>query len=496
MEFDKEYLCLEQNTCVFSKSIDFDQDYQEVLAQYCDDILRVIKCTSKSVVTSVDYNFNEIKIYGKTLINVTYFNENSVLSYVDFEEEFSKSISIDKLSENAVVWANCCDKYTNFRVINQRRVDIHTSFTIFVKAYDKVTCPSVKACDNSKLKKSVIKSSDLLTTQISKCEFEEQFSIPSDSEPIKRIVGYSGFVTHNETKTIKDKALVKATVTINVLYTQDCDEDLISKCEYSFEISKIIDIPGLCDGDVVISNLCLSNVYLKSKNGANDCLNLIDVIGDVAINISVIREKEITIVADGYVVNKNTNCTYSDFKCYCNSKHLCDTATRTITVSCNDDIIELLDLSLDIGDVAFKNNKFTAKILSCAFYKTDENTLASCSCSNDVDIIECDRNSVIASVNIQCFDYVLRENGSIDVRITLKYNAYFYDEANKQVLSEIDVDESNVNYPALTIYFGKKNESVWNIAKSFCSDMDMIIKENALDSDVLNTNKILLIPGI
>lgn len=496
MEFDKEYLCLEHNTCVFSKNIDFDEDFQEVLPQYCDDILRVIKCSSKSIITSTDSNNNEVKIYGKIIINLTYLNENSELSYVDFEEEFSKSFNIDKLGDNAIVWANCCDKYTSFRVINQRRIDIHASFNICIKAYNKITCPSVKKCDKSKLRESVVKLSDVMCTQISKCEFEEQFSIPTDSNPIKRIVGYSGFVTLNETKIIKDKSLVKATVTMYVLYTQDCDDEIISKCEHTFDISKIVDIPGLCDSDVVITNLSLSNVYLKSKSGANDCLNCIDVIGDVNINMTVIREKEINIVSDGYVINKNTKCTYSDFKCYSNATRQCDTVTKTITLSCNDDIIELLDLSLDVGDVVYKNNTLCAKILSNIFYKTDEGALTSCSNSNDVDIVENSLNCVISSVNIQCFDYVLRENNSIDVRITLKYDAYFYDETNKQVLSEIDVDDTEVDYPALTIYFGKKNESVWNIAKSFCSDMDMIIKENSLDSDVLNTNKILIIPGV
>jgi hypothetical protein len=71
-----------------------------------------------------------------------------------------------------------------------------------------------------------------------------------------------------------------------------------------------------------------------------------------------------------------------------------------------------------------------------------------------------------------------------------------FGESTVNVLTEIEADDEMINYPALTVYFGKKDETVWNIAKNFSSDIDMIKQENDIQNDVLDSNKILIIPGI
>ena len=56
------------------------------------------------------------------------------------------------------------------------------------------------------------------------------------------------------------------------------------------------------------------------------------------------------------------------------------------------------------------------------------------------------------------------------------------------------LDDSNT--PQLTLYFAKKNESVWDIAKSFLTDSKLIIDENELTSDIIDTRRVLLVPGM
>ena len=125
MDIQKEFAALSRGCKVFSKTVDVEGDYQESLPAFLDDIYRVVKCTSHSFVTSADISFNELKVFGKTEICVTYYNENSCLCYADFEEEFTKSFTLDNVSQDAVIRACASDKYTSFRVINQRRIDIH-----------------------------------------------------------------------------------------------------------------------------------------------------------------------------------------------------------------------------------------------------------------------------------------------------------------------------------------------------------------------------------
>ena len=50
--------------------------------------------------------------------------------------------------------------------------------------------------------------------------------------------------------------------------------------------------------------------------------------------------------------------------------------------------------------------------------------------------------------------------------------------------------------PALAVYFADKNEKLWDIAKTFRTSIELIKRENELDSDVLDTKRVLLIPGM
>ena len=61
------------------------------------------------------------------------------------------------------------------------------------------------------------------------------------------------------------------------------------------------------------------------------------------------------------------------------------------------------------------------------------------------------------------------------------------------ILSDICPDEKK-EASTMTVYFAKANESVWDIAKSFSSDIDMIISENSLNGDTLDADKVLIIP--
>ena len=65
---------------------------------------------------------------------------------------------------------------------------------------------------------------------------------------------------------------------------------------------------------------------------------------------------------------------------------------------------------------------------------------------------------------------------------------------NISVLTDVNETERISNTPSLTVYFGKAEESVWNIAKRFSSDENLIIEENALTSDILDADRVLIIP--
>lgn len=496
MDIEKEYSCLEKNNLMYHKQIDCDFDCQETLQQYSDDILRVVKCESHSQIISYRIDSNGIEIDGKTEICITYYNDKNEICYTDFDTEFTKKVNISHLSDNAFACVIPVTKYNNYRLVNQRRIDVHISLCLDISVYDSSKCPCITSCANSKLKIEQIDSADIFDSSISKIEFDEEFSISSASSPIKRIISDNTNIFLDDCKIIKDKMLIKLSVNICVLYTTDESIEDIQKAEHTFQLSKIIDVSGLNDNDIIIPNIQLSSVFLKAKNTTASSLNEIEVYGEIALYSVYIHKDKKHIVTDGYVIGHNTNCDYSQYNCITDFEHLSDTVNDSIRFKFNTEFKEVFDISVTPNSFSCHHGKLTIHLVAKALCRSLDGAMCYISSESECIIDTKDYDSIIASGFIQSLDYNIESGNEINVRLSLQLKAFLFKEKTINVLCEIDTDEKLIDCPALTLYFGKKDESLWDIAKRFSSDIELIEKENALSSNVLDTNRVLVIPGV
>lgn len=495
MDIEKDYACLERNKIVYHKIIDCDEDYQETLQQYSDDIFRVVKCESKSSIISVNIETDKVIINGKTDVYLTYYNENSQLCYADFDRDFCKKISIDNLSSNAFVSVVPRDRYTNFRVVNQRRIDVHISLGLDTIVFDKYSVPCLSSCEKAKLKVENIDTYNFSFANYSKIEFDEDFEVSVNSKSINKIISHTSNVSLKEYKIIKDKVLIKVELSILAIYTTE-DDECIEKVAHSFSLSKIVDVTGIDEEDVLIPNISVGSLYLKSKNINSDSINTIEAYGDICVYNVFIKKEKKSVITDGYVMSKKSSCSYSNCAMISKSKHIKDNISDNISFTFNTEFSEIIDLSISINNVYLISNKLNVKLLAKAFCKSSDGGYCFITSENTL-YISCDEyKNHISGISIESFDFNIESKNSISTRLNLLCNSFLYNESNVSILSDLQEHDESIHYPAMTLYFGKRNESIWQIAKQFSSDIDNIMTENDLTNDVLETNKLLYIPGM
>lgn len=495
MELEKEYSCLERNGIVYHKTIDCDEDYQETIQQYCDDLFRIIKVDSICSLNSVRFDNGCLQIDCKISTSLTYQNELNELCYADFENQIVKKINIDNISESAFVRVLPQEKYTNYRIVNQRRIDFHISFCLDITVFDKLSCPCISSCNNSRLRNQSIKMANIFNAGISKLDFDEEFSVSSSSSSIKRVISRSYTVNVKECKIIKDKALIKLDVSLCVMYSTDEKNECIEKTEHTFSLNKIIDSSGIDENDIIISNVYISNLYIKAKSSSHDALNVIEAYGDISISSLFIKEFDASIITDGYVLGKKTECKYNPYE-YISCGELLNTYHKDRAVfSFNTSIKNVYDFSIKVANVSCYANKINIKLCSNAIIVDEDNCI--CSVSSEYDMsVDCKYNKAFVSAFINSFDYNIENENKICANVSIKIDAYLYNESTANVLCEIEALDTVVEYPALTVYFGRQSDSVWDIAKRFSSDANTIMIENELSSEILSTNKLLIIPSV
>ncbi len=494
MELEKKYSCLSKNRLVTNRSINIDKNYQETLEAYLEDLHRVIRCDCHSYATSCEIVDNTAIVEGKSEICLTYTNEDGELLYTEFVEDFTEKTALDSLSEYAFAVANICDKYTNFRVINQRRIDIHISFCLGLKVYDKVSCPCVDECNGSRLNSYSVKEQNVENYLIRKIEIDEELTLSDTSNGIKRVFCYDINSCVSDCKAIKDKVFIKAKIDAKVLYT---DNDNKPQCAcYSFDVSKICDISGVNETSKCFVKINQGSIFVKAKSTEDKTGGKIEIYGDVYACITVVNEIESRIVTDGYIVGRKVQNNYSTYICSEKCDDLRLQKNVKFSVKVNSEIKRVLDASLKINECTYKNKKIITQ-MSCRLIYVNSN--GETECFEEIKELEC----VVESEDMLCvvgeiksYDYNIVNDCAVDISLNYELSTCVTASREIKVLSDISCDDTPVKSPALTLYFAKAGEKLWDIAKSFSSDTELIKKENEISTDMLDTNKVIIIPGL
>lgn len=476
---------IKEKCCIFSKSIDADFDYQENLQSYNDDVLKIIRCSINNFVVNSVFQNGVVTVHGKSKIFLTYISESSAcLSCAEFEEDFEKNISVDTDEQEIFTDIFVCNKYCNYRIINQRRVDIHNSFQINICAYAQSGAQMLDDCDDVMIDKQSVSYISRVGSAYVKSDFEDETSVSDGA--VKKVINVFANTNCREVKLIDDKMLVKTDICFSVLYTVDADKEEIRRCEKNTEVSTIIDIPGIKESDIPIVKAKVGNLFYKVKADENNELTVIELMGDVNFDCVVYRQCSVNIPDDCYSLKCNTENVLSQIELSTDYELRKESCNETLVFEFESvNIKQVLDLSLCFSDAnTIEMGAFVYDANGELQYITDRKKIDSI------------KGSQIQAY-ITSFDFVIKSESVIEVRVVIAYISLDFNRKKFTVLSDVEMKgESNFESPALVIYFADKNERLWDIAKTFKTSVELIKKENEITKDFCETSRILIIPGV
>ena len=291
--------------------------------------------------------------------------------------------------------------------------------------------------------------------------------------------------------------LVKLRVDASVLYENE--EGTVEKSIHSFSVSKIIDVNDSGEEDNAFVKATISSVYVKAKADVSNRLCDIEMVGRITFNYSLFTTIKDEFVVDTYIPNYDTDVITDNVSLKSNPIYFYDDKTAELNFDIEKDIIEILDLKLDIVDCNIENSKMSISIKLSFLYYDDSSQLSFYEGSSDY-VLELNDNEMsgVGSANLFSFDYVIKNANTISLRINFEYSAYLFKPENLNYITDISsaTERENADLPQLTLYFANKNEDVWEIAKKFSTDMSLIMEENDLTSQIIDCQRVLLVPGM
>jgi hypothetical protein len=92
----------------------------------------------------------------------------------------------------------------------------------------------------------------------------------------------------------------------------------------------------------------------------------------------------------------------------------------------------------------------------------------------------------------------MNSNKEVSIKADLTLGGRYYESKLITALNEISIDETSKKVRdgdySIKLYYGIKDEDIWDIAKKYSTSAESVIEENNLDGRILQNDGMILIP--
>ena len=509
MEFNQENRTFSTPVTVLDTVAEQLADVDLTLPDYCPDIEKILKCTLTPKIQSKSLSGGQLQIDGTCVVNVMYVESiKKTIRCCEQSVNFSQSFSVKETPDNPVIITKTKSEYINCRALSPRRLVMHGAFSLYakVKSSSKTSIYSSKNPGIESLKKKV-SCADLKSLCQEQFNICEEVSV-ADKPAIESILRSAVDVSLTDAKAVTGKLMINGEINLKLLYISNVESGEIGKIDYLLPFNQIIDCEGIdektinnVECDIMSYDLRLKNDMLSEKPSI-----VVDIMLCVTEEGYLIDDEE--IIVDSYSVECASKPEFEQLSISNEVTPLSETQMEKISVKVdNGKITKVLDIFTDGVSCEQKNSdnglKAGGKINICILALNEDSipTIIERNCEYEHTFNTASDFNTLKNIqpHISSISYRLVDDNTIEVRCEIKLCACAEKAERLRAVCGMELFEDKpivADNCALTLYFAKQGESLWNIAKTHNTRLDLLLSENSAENITLDSSQMLLIPKI
>lgn len=479
------------------------------LPDYCPDIQRILKCQVYPRICSRCITGDKLEIEGFYTVKILYLDSGgSCVRCYESRESFSAVISLKQNADNAQIESFTRVEYINCRATSPRHLDIHGSFSVCAKVIcqgESEVISNIEGADIEQQKKilSLNKVAGVTQHQFS---VDEVLELGQGKPPADILIRTDAFVCLEDYSVVANKLMLKGKVCIKFVYSSGDDASL-EIMEYSIPFNEMADCEGISDDCIYKIELNIIGVDAVIKNDYSGDQTYFDVQIKILADIASYKKAEVSFVTDAYSKQYELNANYKQKSLDNVIEFISDDYTNNCTLELEDtSVSKVIDIWNEMSTVSaeYSNSQinYKGKINLCVLAVNSEDTPIyfermvdfeyAHAYSAEYENIKCNAQMYVAGISYRIM------SGGIEVKADLRLRASIYNQYSFKVITEVQADENKPRTQdksaAISIYYANAGESLWNIAREYCTSVNAIKTENDLAGDFVESRGMLLIP--
>lgn len=480
------------------------------LPDYCPDIQRILKCQVYPRISSRGINGDRLELEGNYTVKVLYLDSGGTcVRCYESNNSFTATIPLRQNVDRAQIIAFTRVEYINCRATSPRRLDIHGAFSVCARVIGQGETEVISNIEGEGVEQKIntLPMNKVVGFSQQQFSIDEVLELGQGKPTADNIVRTDAFAVLQDFKVFANKIMLTGEVCVKLLYGSNEDETTLEVMEYAIPFSQMIDSDGVDDDCVCDVKLSVSGIDVQIKNDYSGDKVFFDVQIRLFASVAAYKKTEISMVTDAYSKKYEMDIDYKQ-KGIDNLEQIVQDAYVLKTTLPIEDmtVSKIIDIWNEMSTVAAtcENGQivYKGKVNLCVLALNEEQKPVYFERMADFEYAHPftglpENAKCSASVMVIGISYRITGSG-IDVKVELKLSANIYSQVNFKVITDVTADETKPRTQdktaALSIYYADAGETLWDIARQYCTSVDAIKLENNLDGEFVENRGMLLIP--
>jgi len=506
MEIVTKKTSLNMNRITDQKTENFVIESDVIIPDIKPDILNTITSSGNVCIYRKEMNGQKLRFDGTIATYIMYLadEEEGKIRALQTNLDFSEGIEFREVSQNASAELSVLVKSIECKILNGRKIHIKAILEVSAHIYQNENVEIIQELDDkANIQKMTEKAkiSSLVGEGNTKIFAKDTFMI-DNTDDLTEILKVEIKILNQDYKISYHKVLLKADLMIKILYLTE--DKRIKAIENRIPIMGFIDIQDVKDEDLCDIRYEMRNIIIKPNQVEE---HSIYVECEIEAELKMYHNTEVELLQDVYSTEKCLKCKKNEFKIVQREEKIREKFTlqekHKIEVLMNKTIYDtkidprITEIEKTTGKIRYigeieiefifqgenASNIDTKKlILPFEFIVENQKIEMNSKMKTDIEVIT--------------DQIIIESDDQISIKIELGFVIDISNLNQYDLIEQIEMTEEELQKHGMVIYFVKEHDTLWEIAKKFCSTVDEIKRVNEIEDERnLKIGKRLYIPS-
>lgn len=469
------------------------------------DILNTIDTVGNVCIYKKEVLDGKVRFDGSINLNVIYLADTEVDTTRGLTNtlDFTQIIDVDNCRNGMELRNNITIKDIECKVLNGRKINTKVVLEIEVYIYSNEEINILKEINNVDGVQTLnlnMQINNLVGTGCCRSLAKDTIYL-EEGDCLAEILKTEVKVINCEMKVSYNKVLLKADACVKIMYlTENGDIKVVSS---NIPVMGFIDIANVSENNILKCQYEIKNILVK-PNSAEQHSIYVEV--EFEICCDAVDTVEIETIQDMYCPTAELKFKQKVVNTMMNkqiTKNICNIRERVSIPEISSNRIYDVEILPNINNVNILNGRvvYEGELKLNFIFSSDMNNgidtkkyILPFTFNIDNEAINSNK-TLNTKTNCINDEFVITLDGMIECRVDLEFENEMYDNANINIIDNIEVLEENNSNPSMVMYIVKDGDTIWNIAKKYKTTMQDIIDINNLDNgDMIFVGEKLFIP--